>query len=233
MTATSGAKNDGEQEQHAGDDRGETGAGALADAGGRLDVGGVATRRRPRHRRRRRASRRPGCARCSAGMPSSSSRPASAPIAVIVPMVSKKSASISVKTSRIAVTTPTRSKEPNRLKWPSSAEVGGVDDLVGQRRHVEAPAGRVDASPPTPGRRRRSPRRSIASTVVTMIEIRMAPVHLADPAARSRAAGRTTKTSDRPARRGCRRRRAGPARWCRRRRGCGARSRRRRSRSAR
>ena len=34
------------------------------------------------------------------GVPSSSSRPASAPIAVIVPIVSKKSASSSVKTSR-------------------------------------------------------------------------------------------------------------------------------------
>ena len=33
------------------------------------------------------------------GMPCSSSRPASAPIAVIVPIVSKKSASIRVKTS--------------------------------------------------------------------------------------------------------------------------------------
>ena len=63
------------------------------------------------------------------GVPSSSSRPASAPIAVIVPMVSKKSASISVKTSSTADTTPTSWNDPPRLKWPT-VEKSGVSKTL-------------------------------------------------------------------------------------------------------
>ena len=68
------------------------------------------------------------------GMPSSSSSPASAPIAVIVPIVSKKSASISVKTSSSAETTPTASKEPSSENSPSVPKSGVVEDVVGARR---------------------------------------------------------------------------------------------------
>ena len=61
------------------------------------------------------------------GVPSLSSRPASAPIAVIVPMVSKKSASISVKISSSADTTPTFSNDPNRLNSPMVSRFGLVN----------------------------------------------------------------------------------------------------------
>ncbi len=67
-----------------------------------------------------------------AGVPSASLRPASAPIAVIVPIVSKKSASRSVKTSSAAVTTPARSNPLNRLKSPSSEKSGLAKILSGQ-----------------------------------------------------------------------------------------------------
>ena len=55
-------------------------------------------------------------------------QPASAPIAVIVPMVSKKSASIRVKISSTAETTPTCAKAPNRVNVADGGEVGGVED---------------------------------------------------------------------------------------------------------
>ena len=58
------------------------------------------------------------------GLPSLSSRPASEPIATIVPMVSKKSASSRVKTSRNAATMPILENEPSRLNWPSRPKSG-------------------------------------------------------------------------------------------------------------
>ena len=61
------------------------------------------------------------------GVPSSSRRPASAPIAVIVPMVSKKSASISVKISSTADTTPTALEGAERLNVDQGGEVRGVE----------------------------------------------------------------------------------------------------------
>ena len=63
--------------------------------------------------------------RCAfGGLPSLSSRPASAPMATMVPIVSKKSASISVKMSRQAETTPILLNEPSREKWPSRPKSG-------------------------------------------------------------------------------------------------------------
>ena len=55
-----------------------------------------------------------------------------APIAVIVPIVSKKSASSSVKTSSEALTTPTSPIEPNREKLPSRENSGTSKILSGK-----------------------------------------------------------------------------------------------------
>ena len=134
-----------EQEEHAGDDRGEARTSALPHAGGRLDVGGVATRRRPRHRRWPRWSRRSGCAAALGGVPSSSLRPASAPIAVIVPIVSKKSASSSEKTSSSAASAPpsTEPKAPNRSTSPSGVERRQSDEVAAEGRHAQRPAAGV------------------------------------------------------------------------------------------
>ena len=96
-----------------------------------LDVGGVGRDRAGTTGGRRERVDEQDLARMFGGMPSSSSRPASAPIATIVPIVSKKSASISVKTSRTAATTPTLANEPNRLKWPSSPKSGTSTILSG------------------------------------------------------------------------------------------------------
>ncbi|CAB4807876.1 unannotated protein [freshwater metagenome] len=57
-------------------------------------------------------------------LPSRSTNPASCPIAVIVPIVSKKSASNSVKTINKADTTEILLNEPKRLNWPSSPKSG-------------------------------------------------------------------------------------------------------------
>ena len=169
----------GEQEQHAGDHGGQPGPGALADAGGRLDVGRVAARRPRHHRRPRRPSRRPGSRWAFGGVPSSSSSPASAPIAVIVPIVSKKSASISVKTSSRAETTPTVSNDAEQAELAEQAEVGrrrtSSSGSAGTLR--PQPVG-LSSSGAIDGRSRRSPRRSIASTVVATIPIRIAPLTL-------------------------------------------------------
>ena len=112
-------------------------------------------------------------------MPSSSRRSASAPIAVIVPMVSKKSASSSVKISSSTVTTPAFSKPPSRLNSPSVPKSGvvarspkpGTDGVVSSQ-----PLG-LNTSPKA-GPMSRASSRMIATTVVTAIEIRMAPLTL-------------------------------------------------------
>src|SRR3954447_26662271 len=65
------------------------------------------------------------------GLPSLSSSPASAPIAVIVPIVSKKSASIRVKISSSAEITPILSNEPNRLNSPTVSRLGLLNQSSG------------------------------------------------------------------------------------------------------
>ena len=122
------------------------------------------------------------------GMPSASSRPASAPIAVIVPIVSKKSASIRVKTSRTAATTPIAENEPNRLNSPRVPKFGLSKIESGSFGHVQAPAGRVLGAA-------LAPTLPIASTmmariVVATIEIRIAPLTLLDPQRDQQPAGR-------------------------------------------
>ena len=57
-------------------------------------------------------------------LPSRSTKPASCPIAVIVPMVSKKSASRRLNTIRSADTAEILLNEPNRLKCPSNPKSG-------------------------------------------------------------------------------------------------------------
>ena len=101
------------------------------------------------------------------GVPSSSSRPASAPIAVIVPIVSKKSASISVKISSSAVTTPAFSNEPSRLNSPRVPKSGVSKTSSGQAGVVRPHAFGAPIASTT-----------IASTVVATIEIRIAPLTL-------------------------------------------------------
>ena len=117
-------------------------------------------------------------------------------MAVIVPMVSKKSASISVKTSSSAATTPTDSNEPNRLNWPSVPKSGSSMILSGSAGTFRLqPVGLLGAGP-TP----KSPIAStmIASTVVATIEIRIAPLTLRTHSAITRTRP-IAKTSDRPA----------------------------------
>ena len=113
------------------------------------------------------------------GMPSSSSRPASAPIAVIVPIVSKKSASISVKTKQ------GRDDDADVLERAEQVELAEQCRSRACRRSCRASAGTFRPQPvglnsrrrPS-GRRRRSPRRRSRATVVTTIEIRIAPLTL-------------------------------------------------------
>ena len=134
------------------------------------------------------------------GTPSSSSRPASAPIAVIVPIVSKKSASISVKTSRIAVTTPASWKPPIRLNSPSVPKSGFSEQVAeaGQRRHGEGPALRVDApSAPKAGPMSATFSTMIATTVIDRIEMRIAPLTLRTHSAITQ--GETDAEDQRPA----------------------------------
>jgi hypothetical protein len=64
-------------------------------------------------------------------------------MAVIVPIVSKKSASISVKTSSSAATMPTDWNEPSRLNSRRVAKSGFPEDPVRPVRNGQAPPGRV------------------------------------------------------------------------------------------
>ena len=78
------------------------------------------------------------------GLPSLSSRPASAPMATIVPIVSKKSASIRVKTSSAAATNADLAERAEQAELAEQPEVGDLDHAARPGRDVEAPAGRVD-----------------------------------------------------------------------------------------
>ncbi len=97
-------------------------------------------------------------------------------MAVIVPMVSKKSASSSVKTNRTAVTTPTRSNEPNSENWPSSPKSGVAMILSGKAGTLRFQPCGLTLSPETDGPTLATASTMIASTVVARIEIRMAPL---------------------------------------------------------
>jgi len=86
--------------------------------------------------------------------------------------VSKKSASISVKISSSAVTTPADSKEPKRLKWPKVPKCGVsaiVDGHFGTFR-PQPPVGLSTIEPKWP-----MLSTMIARIVVAMIASRIAP----------------------------------------------------------
>src|SRR5665647_763581 len=120
----------GHQEQQPGHHRGQARARALADSRGRLDVCRVAAdAARAAGDGGRESTMRIFWA--LGGLPSLSSRPASAPMATIVPIVSKKSASIRVNTSRIADTAPILPKEPSSEKWPSRPKSGTSTSVEG------------------------------------------------------------------------------------------------------
>ena len=128
------------------------------------------------------------------GVPSSSRRPASAPIAVIVPMVSKKSASISVKTSNNADTTPTDSNEPKRLNSPSVPKSGVSTILSGHsgtfRLHPVGPSWLEPRSPIAST--------TIATTVVARMEMRMAPLTFRTQSATTRTRPIENTTTGQP-----------------------------------
>ena len=90
-------------------------------------------------------------------------------------MVSKKSASSSVKTSRIAATAPADSKEPNRLNSPRVPK-SGLEKIVSGHDGVFRPQPFGLYFSPNIGPTLATASTMIASTVVTTIEIRIAPL---------------------------------------------------------
>src|SRR6185369_5278141 len=108
------------------------------------------------------ASESTSSTRCtSGGLPSSSSSPASALTATTVPIVSKKSASMSVKTSSTALSTPIRANPPNSENCPTSERSGIPATLFGQVGTVSCqPVGLIEPSGLTAG-----PGCAIASTI--------------------------------------------------------------------
>ena len=105
------------------------------------------------------------------GMPSSSFSPASAPIAVMVPMVSKKSASRRVKASRSAASTPTEENAPNRSNCPRVPKSGTSTTPLSSGTLSDQLPGPSSATEP----RSRTACSTKASTAVATIEIRIAP----------------------------------------------------------
>ncbi|NYD25062.1 hypothetical protein BJ968_004671 [Kineococcus aurantiacus] len=115
--------------------------------------------------------------RMRGGLPSASSRSPSAPIATTVPMVSKKSASSRVKTSRTTVTQPTASNEPSREKCPSVAKSGAETHESGSAGtfRPQARGLTTDPSAPVRGPRWATASTTTARTVAATIPPRMAP----------------------------------------------------------
>ena len=128
------------------------------------------------------------------GVPSSSLRPASAPIAVIVPIVSKKSARRRENTSSTAASTPVPglAKAPNRSTWPKVSKDGSDTTPPPSAGTVsDQPEGfSADDAPMPP-----MASTSTATTVVTTIAMRIAPrtwrTHSATISARPRQKTRT------------------------------------------
>ena len=90
-------------------------------------------------------------------------------------MVSKKSASISVKTNSSAATTPARSKAPNSETCPSSEKSGTPTILSGIEGTLRFQPVGLTLSPETDGPMCAIASMTTASTVVARIEIKMAP----------------------------------------------------------
>ena len=104
------------------------------------------------------------------GLPFLSSSFASPPMATIVPIVSKKSASITVNTSRTRATGPMCTKAPTMSNWPSSEKSGSAKTPSKVGGELKPPG---LSSPRPPMCMVFS--RITASTVEARIEIRMAP----------------------------------------------------------
>ena len=109
------------------------------------------------------------------GIPSSSRSPASAPIAVIVPSVSKKSERSRVNTKRAEMTMPAFSQDPRRLNSPSSCRSGVSKMSAGQAGTLRFQPSGLNCSPATVGPMSAIVSTMIATTVITTIEIRIAP----------------------------------------------------------
>ncbi len=206
ITSTSGASRIVEQEQHAGDDRGQAGAGALADARGGLDVRGV--------------GRDAAGATGGRGDRVDDQDPLGVRRDAVLVEQAGLGADGGHRAHRVEevgqhqgedraaapTTTPTWSKEPSSDELAERVEVGRVEHVVGPRRDVEAPA--------LGSCRRPRPMSAIASTmiartVVATIEIRIAPLTLRTHSAitSSQADGEDQRPASRRARR---RRRAAP-----------------------
>src|SRR6266545_1240507 len=109
--------------------------------------------------------------RVRGGLPFLSIRPPSWPTATMVPMVSKKSVNISVKTNSSAVTMPTSCHEPSRSKWPSSPKSGAPTTLSGSTGTFSPQP--LGCLPPIDG-----PACTIASTMIARIVVPMMPIRM-------------------------------------------------------
>ena len=93
-------------------------------------------------------------------------------MATIVPIVSKKSASMIENTSRTTATTPIFSTEPNSENWPSSEKSGAATRLSGSAGTSRLqPFGLSSLRPPIPT----TASSTTASRVAATIEMRIAP----------------------------------------------------------
>lgn len=105
-------------------------------------------------------------------LPSSSVRPASLPSPVIVPMASKKLASTSVNTSRLAASTPMRVNAPKMLTSPTRLRSGSSASTSGAAGTLRfQPWGFTPSDGPTPA----TASMIAASTVVTTMPISRPP----------------------------------------------------------
>ena len=138
-----GEEHRGEEEQ-AGDDVGEPGAGALARCPTRTRRTPCWSSPTPRRPPRRRHPRPRARGRCSAAGRRSSSSPAWRPSPVIVPIASKKLASTSVKTSSVTASAGSRANAPNETS-PTSERSGSETIDSGIAGVAEVPALRVRA----------------------------------------------------------------------------------------
>ena len=124
MIAGERRQEDREQEEDAGDDRGEAGPAALGDARRALDVGRVRADAGGAADDGRDAVDEQDAARRPGTDPSSLARPASDATPVTVPIVSKKSVSMIAKMVSTAASGPRTVKTLVRSNWPSVAKLG-------------------------------------------------------------------------------------------------------------
>ena len=97
------------------------------------------------------------------------------PIAVIVPNVSKKSESSRVNTKSAEMMMPAFSQEPSRLNSPSSCRSGMPKMSDGQAGTLRFQPIGLNSAPAKVGPMSAICSTMIANTVITTIEIRIAP----------------------------------------------------------